>query len=241
MRILFVDEDREVIAVYTYWLRANGFDVRGANTAARARSDWLEYQPGLAIVSRTLPDVDALGFCAELQLQHDALVLIMASAKDGAAEIDCLTAMADDFLGKPFSPQLLLAHVAALSRRTKARLSVEPPNTVTVGQLRVDVSRHVAFNSGHAVRLSPTEATLASLLAQNANHVCTKEQIIAHVWGYNGDGSPELIKSHIRRLRMKLEEEPSHPRLIVTVPGVGYMLARRAVETVGVGMLAVAT
>jgi DNA-binding response OmpR family regulator len=238
MRLLLVDEDHEIVAVYTYWLRTNGFEVRGATTATRTRAEWLEYQPGLVIMSRTLPDVDALALCADLQREYDALILVTASEKDAQAEIGCLTELADDFLEKPFSPQQLLAHVTALSRRAQARVSNRPSSVAAAGPLRVDVSLNIATLYDHMIHLSPTEARLAYLLVQNVNHVCTKDQIITHVWGYDGEGNSELIKSHIRRLRLKLEDEPSHPRLIVTVPGVGYMLTRRAVEAVGVGILA---
>jgi DNA-binding response OmpR family regulator len=97
---------------------------------------------------------------------------------------------------------------------------------VTIGALRVDSLHNEAMVHSRVVRLTPTESKLLHLLAINANNVCTANQIVAHIWGFGNDGDAGLIKAHIRHLRQKIERDPSHPVYILTVPGVGYTLAR---------------
>ena len=101
---------------------------------------------------------------------------------------------------------------------------------ITVGPLCVDLLHNQVSVQGIIFHLTPTESKLLHLLAINANDVCTAEQIVTHVWGYNGDGESCLIKAHIRHLRQKIEPDSGNPRYILTVPGVGYTLVRRPVE-----------
>jgi DNA-binding response OmpR family regulator len=177
-----------------------------------------------------MKDVDVLALCRNLQTVHDALIMIVTSEPDVQTEIRCLESGVDDFLRKPFHPRQLLARIRALSRRSRTTLSLRPVSVTQVGPLRIDSLRNIVTVYGKTVRLTPTESKLLHLLALNANDVCPLEQIVTHVWGYDGDGDTSLIKAHIHHLREKIELDPSNPRFIVTVPGVGYTMLRTPEE-----------
>jgi DNA-binding response OmpR family regulator len=109
-------------------------------------------------------------------------------------------------------------------------LERRPSSIITVGPICVDSLHNEVTIHGKTSRLTPTESKLLHLLAVNANDVCTADQIVTHVWGYDGDGDATLIKAHIRHLRQKVEPDPGRPRYILTVPGVGYSLIQRSEE-----------
>lgn len=212
------------------WLKSHGYEVRQAHSVERARYEWLEHRPDLVILDTELKDVDVLALCRDLQAKHDALVMIVTAERDVQMEVRCLEGGADDFLRKPFYPRQLLARIRALSRRSRNTLSLRPMSVTQVGPLKVDSLRNVVTVYGKTVRLTPTESKLLHLLAINANDVCPLEQIVTHVWGYDGEGDTGLVKAHIRHLREKIELDPSNPRFIATVTGVGYTLLRQPEE-----------
>jgi len=230
MKLLVVDSDRDLVEMLTSWLKTLGYEVYRAYTAERARSEWIEQRPDIVIMDTALKDVDMLTMCRELRNKHDALVLVVTDEKDVRDEVRCLESGADDYLRKPFFPSQLLARIRAVSRRARSSLERRPSSIVTVGPICVDSLHNEVTVHGKTTRLTPTESKLLHLLAISANDVCTANQIVMHVWGYDGEGDAGLIKAHIRHLRQKVEPDPSDPRFILTVPGVGYTLIRRPGE-----------
>lgn len=224
MRILVVDSDRDLVEMLTSWLKTHGFEVCRAYSGERARVEWLSQQPDLVILDPTLKDVDGLAMCRELRSTHDALILVLTDAKDFQDEVHCLESAADDYLRKPFFPAQLLARIHAVSRRARATLEQRPPSVISVGPIVVDSLRNEVRIHGKIVHLTPTEGKLLHLLASNAHEVCTVNQIVTYVWGYNISGDAYLIRAHIHHLRQKIEPDPGKPRYILTLPGVGYTL-----------------
>jgi DNA-binding response OmpR family regulator len=229
VKILIADPDRDLVEMLTGWLKSLGYEVYRAFNADRAKHEWANQQPDLVILDPALKDMDGLALCREMRSKHDALVLVLSDAHDVHEEVRCLESGADDYLRKPFYPSHLLARIRAVSRRARSSLAQRPPSTVTVGPIFVDSLHNLVRVHGKAARLTPTESKLLHLLAINADDVCTSSQIVTYVWGYDGDADACLIKAHIRHLRQKIEPDPSKPRFILTVPGVGYSLVR--VET----------
>lgn len=230
MKLLVVDSDRDMIEMLTGLLRVHGYEVHRAYTGERAKIEWLDKKPDLVILDTTLKDVDSLAMCRDLRSKHDALVLVMTDGKDVHDEIRCLESGADDYLRKPFYPLQLLAHIRAVSRRTRSTLERRPSSIINVGPICVDSMHNQVSIHGKTARLTPTEGKLLHLLAVNANDVCLANQIVNHVWGYSDPGDTSLIKAHIRHLRQKIEPDPGKPRYIITVPGVGYTLIRHPEE-----------
>jgi DNA-binding response OmpR family regulator len=210
----------------TSWLKMLCYQVERAYTAEQARIKWREQRPDLVIFDSALPGGDILKMCKELQCEHDALLLVLTEDKGYANEVRCLEAGADDYLHKPFFPDQLLAHMHALTRRVRTSIKVTPTSRIKVGSLSVDPLHNTVSVQGKAVRLTPLEGKMMRLLAANADTVCTTDQIVSHVWGFDG-GDSTLIKTHIYHLRRKIERDPDHPHCIHTVPGVGYVLKRQ--------------
>src|ERR1051326_3520806 len=216
MKILIADSNRDWVEMLTSWLKPLGYEVCRAYTGEQAKGQWLKQQPDLVIIDPVLKDMDGLDLCREMRPKHDALVLIITDEDDVRHEVRCLEAGADDYVGKPFSPSQLLARIHALNRRARSTLEQRPPSTITIGPICVDSLHNEAREHGKAIRLTRTESKLLHLLASNADDVCTAEQIVTYVWGYDGEGHACLIKSHIRHLRQKLEPDPTHPQSILT-------------------------
>ena len=214
-----------MVEMLTNWLRTRGYTVHFSFTADRIRGLWEEREPDLALVDVTMPGVDVLAICRELRSRHDALILAMATDRDVQIEVQCLESGADAFLAKPFMPKQLLAHIHALGRRVRSTLQRQPSSLMVVGPIHFDASRNEVTVNGSTSRLTPTESRILQILAANTGDVCTLNQIVSHAWGYGDDGDTYLIKAHIRHLREKIEAEPSKPRFIRTVPGVGYTLS----------------
>lgn len=230
MKLLVVDNDRNLVEMLTSWLKTLGHEVHRAYTGERAKREWEEQQPDLVILEIALKDVDALAMCREMRSKHDALVLVVTDGKDVQDEIRCLESGVDDYLRKPFFPAQLLARIHAVSRRARSTLAQQPSSIITVGPIRVDSLHNEVTVHGNTYRLTPTESKLLHLLAINADNVCTAGQIVSYVWGFGNDGDTCLIKAHIRHLRQKIEANPSKPSYILTIPGVGYTLIRRPAE-----------
>ncbi|HYL43810.1 MAG TPA: response regulator transcription factor [Ktedonobacteraceae bacterium] len=230
MKILIVDNDRDLVEMLTGWLKTVGYEVHRAYSGERAMSTWEEQRPDLIILDTALKDTDALKLCRDMRTKHDALVLVINDGKDVLDEVHSLESGADDYLRKPFFPSQLLARIRAVSRRGRSTLSQRPSSIINVGPICVDSLHNEVRVNGKVSRLTPTESKLLHLLAVNANNVCTANQIVSHIWGFGNDGDAGLIKAHILHLRQKIELEPGTPRYILTVPGVGYTLVRRSTE-----------
>src|SRR5947207_87673 len=230
MKLLIVDTDRDLVEMLKSWLKTLGYEVYRAYTGEQAKLQWEEQEPDLILLDPNVKDVDALALCRELRHQHDALVVVLTEGKDVHEEVRCLESGADDYLRKPFFPSQLLARIHALSRRGRSTLAQRPSSIIAVGPLCVDALHNEVSVNGKLSRLTPTESKLLHLLAVNANHVCTAEQIVSHIWGFGNEGDSGLIKAHIRHLRQKIEPDPGKPCYILTVPGVGYTLVRHSTE-----------
>ena len=227
IKLLVVDTDRNLVEMLTGWLKTLGYEVHRAYTGKQAMREWGEHQPDLIILDTMLIDVDALAMCREMRSKHDALVIVVTDGKDVQDEVRCLESGADDYLRKPFFPAQLLARIHAVSRRGRSTLTQRSSSPTTIGPMTIDWLHNEVTVSGKTVRLTPIESKMLHLLAVNTNAVCTSEQIVSHVWGFNNDGDSSLIKAHIRHLRQKVEPDPGKPRFLLTVPGVGYTLEYR--------------
>lgn len=226
MKLLLIDRDRDLVEMLSGWLKTRGYIVERAYTVEQARTMWRKQEPDLALVDIEHPDADMLKLCQELRLEHDALVMVMTASRDVQDEVYSLEAGADDYLRKPFFPAQLIARLHALSRRLRSTLQLNPSSRVIVGPICIDVLQRQVTINGRVIRLTATESRMLHLLALNANDVCTADQIVTFVWGYDDNGGTDLIKTHIRHLRQKIEIDPGRPSYIRTIPGVGYTLIR---------------
>jgi DNA-binding response OmpR family regulator len=222
MKILVVDDDRDMVDLLTYWLKSYGYEIVRAFDGEQAVARWRESKPDLVILDVEMPKFDGFEVCRRMSGESTALVLFLTCRDKDVDEVRALDLGGDDYLRKPFSPRQLLAHIRALTRRAASAPHVNTSSLVSVGPIALDSMRHEATRNGIKVRLTPTESRLLHLLLTHTGQVLTTDLIVERVWGYDDAGDTGLVKTHIRHLRQKVEPEPNTPQFIVTVPGVGY-------------------
>jgi DNA-binding response OmpR family regulator len=223
-RILAVDDDEAILDVVRLNLEAEGFEVAVARSVAEALSV-LDARPCvLAVLDIMLPDGDGIELARRIR-EHSDIPILMLSARD--TDVDKAVGFgvgADDYMTKPFSSVELVARVKAHLRRYEGRTVLSDAEVLEVGQLRVDISRRAVTVSGSPADLTAKEFDILQMLAAHPGRVYTKAQIYEHVWGEEPFGDLGTVQVHMRRLRMKIEADPEHPRLVTTVWGIGYRL-----------------
>ncbi len=219
--ILIADDERSIIELLQYNLEKSGYEVVVALNGPEAVQAAHRSHPDLAILDITMPGLDGLEVCGKLR--HDlGTPVILLTARD--TEIDKIVGLevgADDYVTKPFSPRELVARVKAVLRRAKTPTTA-PAARLHVGPLCLDPLTHEARLDGALLALTAKEFLLLEYLMRNADLALSRHAILDHVWGYDFYGDPRTVDVHVRRLREKVEPDPGAPRLIVTVPGVGY-------------------
>jgi two-component system KDP operon response regulator KdpE len=224
-RILVVDDEPKLVRLVREVLTATGYGVLSTGSGESAIELVALEQPDLVLLDIVLAgELDGYAVARRIREFSDTPI-IMLTAK--ARESDLLRgfdAGADDYLTKPFSAKELLARVRAVLRRTQREPSAPVESEIICGPLRLDLARRRVTVNGQPVRLTPTEYALLHTLAVHRNQVLLHEQLLSQVWGPEYRDDIDYLRAYIRYLRQKLEADPAHPQLIVTEPGVGYLL-----------------
>jgi two-component system response regulator RegX3 len=220
-RVLVVEDEESFSDALSYMLRREGYEVEVASSGTDALQMFERTGPDLVLLDVMLPGVSGTEVCRILRTRSN-VPIIMVTARD--AEIDKVVGLelgADDYVTKPFSSRELIARIRAVLRR-----GAEPEelitNTVEAGPVRMDVERHQVSVSGAPVSLPLKEFDLLELLLRNAGRVLTRGQLIDRVWGSDYVGDTKTLDVHVKRLRSKIEPDPSNPKYLVTVRGLGY-------------------
>jgi DNA-binding response OmpR family regulator len=222
-RVLVVEDDSTVSGVLSAYLRKAGFDLRIAADGATALQDWTQWRPDVVILDVMLPGMTGLEVLQRRRADDDAAAVIILSARgDEEDRLLGLEVGADDYVVKPFSPREAVLRVQALLRRSE-RLGAGSmlPRTVDVGSLSVDLQARTGHLGGDALSLTHREFDLLAHLMTHQGEAFTKEALMRRVWGWDF-GDTSTVTVHVRRLRAKIESDPSDPRLLVTVRGTGY-------------------
>jgi len=219
-RVLVVEDEESYSDALAYMLRKEGFDVAVAATGPDALAEFDRAGADIVLLDLMLPGLPGTEVCRQLR-QVSNVPVIMVSAKD--SEIDKVVGLelgADDYVTKPYSPRELVARVRAVLRRGQ---EVDlAPDTLESGRVRMDVERHLVTVDGTQVRLPLKEFELLELFLRNSGRVLTRGQLIDRVWGADYVGDTKTLDVHVKRLRAKIEPDPSSPRYLVTVRGLGY-------------------
>ena len=219
--VLVVDDEPIVRDVVTRYLERDGHKILTADTGDAARGLIEGEAPSLVVLDVMLPgETDGLALCRWIRSTSDLPVILLTARGDEADRIVGLELGADDYVTKPFSPRELATRVKAVLRRVP---SARPPlDRVSAGPLEIDATTREARRDGEPLALTAKEFDLLWFLASNANQVFSRDQLMSRVWGYSAALDTGTVTVHIRRLREKLEADPSDPQLLETVWGVGY-------------------
>jgi DNA-binding response OmpR family regulator len=222
--ILVIEDEPQLASLVEMHLRDAGCSVDVALTGARGLAEANKRRFDLMVLDLMLPDMDGLDVCRELRSQKNYTPILILTARSG--EVDRVLGLelgADDYLTKPFSVRELVARVKAILRRVD-RMAEEKPDSEALNfeDLAIDCAKRRVSIKGEGVRLTAKEYDLLLQFARNPGRVYTRSQLLDLVWGY-GEGTYEhTVNSHINRLRAKIEHDPSQPRFVRTVWGVGY-------------------
>ena len=208
-------------------LAREGFDASVARTAAEALALARELEPDVVLLDLMLPDGSGFDVCRELRRESTVPIIIVSARGDEPDRIVGLELGADDYVTKPFSAREVAARIRAVLRRAEPATTHEAreDEAAEVGELRVDRARRTASIAGRPLELSRKEFDVLALLASEAGRVVTRERLLEEVWDTNWFGSTKTLDVHVSALRRKLGDDPSAPRYLHTVRGVGFRLA----------------
>ena len=225
-RILIVEDDQNLLATLKYNFLKESYDVITAVDGAQAIEIARSEKPELIVLDLMLPKLSGFEVCRILRKEMTIPILMLTAKTEEVDKIVGLEIGADDYMTKPFSMRELLARVRAMLRRagmSRVKPDSEQKNLKT-GDLEIDIDRHQAFFRGSPLDLTPKEYDLLAFLARNKGFVFSREQLLEKVWGYDYAGDTRTIDVHIRWLRQKIEDDPAHPRNLLTIRGAGYKL-----------------
>ncbi|ARK29836.1 response regulator transcription factor [Halalkalibacter krulwichiae] len=221
--ILIVEDEKEIGELVRDYLTANGFHTVLAHDGDEGIKQFKKVSPILVVLDVMLPKVSGIDVCRTIRASSNIPIIMISAKKSETDKIIGLGIGADDYIAKPFSPGELVARIKAQLRRYKefASQPIES-NTLKVGELEVDEKGFNVTISGNKIELSAKEFQLLHYLAKNRGQVFSKTQLFEQVWGYESYGDLNTVTVYIRKIREKIEGNPSDPKYIVTVWGVGY-------------------
>ena len=220
--VLIVEDEESFVDALTVGLEREGFRVRVARDGVEALDLFDIVRPDVVLLDVMLPRLSGLDVCRQLR-NRSSVPIIMVSAKTG--EIDTVVGLevgADDYVPKPFRLRELIARIRAVLRRAPVEGEAPAPSVLEVGDVRLDSERHEASVRGAPVSLPLKEFELLALLLEHAGRVLTRETLIDRVWGHDYVGDTKTLDVHVKRLRAKVEDDPSAPTRITTIRGLGY-------------------
>jgi DNA-binding response OmpR family regulator len=227
MRILVVDDDPPSVKMISFLLREEGYDVISADNGLTALEIIDRVVPDLVILDVMMPHLDGFEACRRIRQKVDVPIIFLSAKGETMDKVTGLQLGGDDYLAKPFEPAELLARVKAVLRRAEAFAGKDIKSQLTVGDLTLDpVTNRAVFAEGKTVELTPIEFRLLYCLMRNAGRILSHDLLMSAVWGYDYEGYSNQIAVYVRRLRMKIEEDPNHPELLTTVRGLGYKFER---------------
>jgi two-component system response regulator RegX3 len=220
--ILLVEDEAALSEPLAFLLGREDYEVTVAEDGPTAVSEFDRVGPDLVLLDLMLPGMSGTEVCREIRTRS-SVPIIMLTAKD--SEVDIVVGLelgADDYVTKPYSSRELLARIRAVLRRRVELDEGEDDNVLEAGRVRMDVDRHTITVSGNEISMPLKEFELLELLLRNAGRVLTRGQLIDRVWGSDYFGDTKTLDVHIKRIRSRIEANPSEPSMLVTVRGLGY-------------------
>ncbi|NLZ53384.1 MAG: response regulator transcription factor [Thermoanaerobacteraceae bacterium] len=219
--VLLVDDDEDILHGLKNTLTRAGFRVIMATNGQEALTVFKAKMPSIVVLDLMLPVIDGMDVCKEIRKKSDVPILMLTARDDNIDKILGLEMGADDYVTKPFDSREIVARIKAILRRVNRKT---PGTSMSFdgGRLMIHLSSRAIEVEGQPVALTPTEFDLLVYLAQHPTRVFTRQQLLEQVWEYDFPGDLRTVDVHIRRLRQKIEKDPSNPTIITTRYGVGY-------------------
>jgi two-component system, OmpR family, response regulator MtrA len=217
-RVLVVDDDPALAEMLTIVLRGEGFDTAVVGDGTRALPAVRDLRPDVVLLDLMLPGMNGIDVCRAIRSESGVPIVMLTAKTDTVDIVLGLESGADDYVVKPFKPKELIARIRARVRRTET----EPAEQLAIGDVTIDVPAHQVARAGEPIALTPLEFDLLVALARKPRQVFTREVLLEQVWGYRHAADTRLVNVHVQRLRSKVERDPEHPEVVLTVRGVGY-------------------
>lgn len=225
-KVLIIDDDTGFLYLTTLLFKKAGASVFTARDGLEGISKLFTHQPDLILLDLEMPGMDGFEICRRIRQISETPIIIVTAINKEQEMLKGLDAGADDFLTKPFNPEILLARATAVLRRSRRAHSQAERLDFDNGYLVIDFERHEVLVNSKRVKITPTEFSLLTFLVRNAGKVLTFEQILTRVWGNQYGGSAQYVHVYISNLRNKIEENPKQPRYLLTIHGVGYVFEK---------------
>lgn len=230
-RILLVDDEKDITDLIEEVLHKDGFQsILKASNGREAISLCKHYNPEVIVLDIMLSDIDGIEVCKKIREFSYSPILFLSSKNDDIDKILGLSSGGDDYVTKPFSPRELVFRIKAQLRRqqyNRADISTLKSHTLRIGDLLIDSDGCRVYKNGSEIELTAREFGLLCHLAENQNKIISKERLYEQVWGEDSVGCDNTVMVHIRHIREKIEDDPARPKLLLTVKGLGYKLAKR--------------
>ena len=224
--LLFIEDDDAIRLALSLALEDEGYSVRQAANGTDGLAAFDEESTDLVLLDLRLPDMSGFEVCRALRLKSIVPIIIITAQTDTVDMVAGLEAGADDYVTKPVVPKELAARIRALLRRVHLRGASTASAASIFGEIELQREQGIVLRGGVELSLTKTEFRLLCEFADHAGAVLSRDQLLERVWGYEYLGDSRLVDAHVRRLRVKVEEHPDDPKLIVTARGVGYRLIK---------------
>jgi len=222
-KILIVEDEKEISNLVKDYLTASNYDVIVANDGEEGIQKFRTENPDMAILDIMLPKIDGFEVCRTIRQESRIPIMMLSARKEDTDKILGLGLGADDYITKPFSPRELIARVQShLRRYSELSEPTESSDSLVVGDLEIDPKAYIVKVRGEEIPFSVKEFEILHYLALNMNQALSREKIFESIWGFNEYGDINTVTVHVRKIREKIEEDPSTPKYIETIWGIGY-------------------
>jgi len=223
--LLFIEDDDAIRLALRLALEDEGYAVREAANGTEGLAEFAQHEADLVLLDLRLPDMSGFDVCRSLRAASIVPIIIITAQTDTHDMVAGLEAGADDYVTKPVVPKELAARIRALLRRVQRQeSSTSQPRAARFGDVELRREQGIVLKAGKELSLTKTEFRLMCEFADHVGAVLSRDQLLERVWGYEYLGDSRLVDAHVRRLRVKIEDQPDDPRLIVTARGIGYRL-----------------
>ncbi|MEU0494598.1 response regulator [Mycobacterium sp. NPDC006124] len=224
-RVLVIDDEPQILRALRINLSVRGYEVHTAATGAQALTVAAEHKPDVVVLDLGLPDISGIEVLEGLRGWLTAPVIVLSARTDSSDKVEALDAGADDYVTKPFGMDEFLARLRAAVRRADASVDTDQP-VVETDSFTVDLAAKLVTRHGVEVHLTPTEWGMLEMLVRNRGKLVGREELLKEVWGPAYAKETHYLRVYLAQLRRKLEDDPSHPRHLITETGMGYRFAQ---------------